>query len=80
MALYPCNNAAGLWAFRNLLMKQRIHHSQWLKMVTTDKIVAQMNAFNKESRSKLRQVLGLKKTRRERRYGQTLKKPQRARK
>ncbi len=30
IGLYPCNNAAGSWAFMNLLMKQRIRRLQWL--------------------------------------------------
>jgi hypothetical protein len=35
IALYPCNNAAGSWAFMNLLRKQRIRRFQWVKMVMT---------------------------------------------
>jgi hypothetical protein len=31
IALYPCNNASGSWAFFNLIMKQRIRRSQWQK-------------------------------------------------
>jgi hypothetical protein len=49
IVLYPCNNAAGSWTFMNLLTKQKICCSLWLKMVTTDIIVAQMNTFNKGS-------------------------------
>lgn len=34
-----------------VLTKQRIRHSQWLNMVMTNAIIAQMNAFNDESGS-----------------------------
>jgi hypothetical protein len=33
IALYLCNNAAGSWAFMNLMMKQVICCTQWLKRV-----------------------------------------------
>jgi hypothetical protein len=46
VALYPCNNAAGSWAFMNLHTKQRIRRTQWVKMVMTDVIISAMNAFN----------------------------------
>ena len=32
IALYPCNNMMGSWAFLNLSMKQYIRRSQWQKM------------------------------------------------
>jgi len=40
------NNAAGSWAFLNLKSKQRLRRSQWVKMVTTEEIVKQMNAYD----------------------------------
>jgi hypothetical protein len=46
VALYPCNNAAGSWAFMNLKTKQRIRRTQWVKMVTTEVIIAVLNAFD----------------------------------
>jgi hypothetical protein len=47
VALLPCNNAAGSWAFMNLLTKQRIWRSHWVKMVMTDVIISsEMNASN----------------------------------
>jgi hypothetical protein len=48
IALYPCNNMTGSWAFLNLSMKQYIRRSQWQKMQTTDIIISQMNAFDPE--------------------------------
>jgi hypothetical protein len=45
IALYPCNNMTGSWAFLNLSTKQYIRRSQWQKMQTTDIIMSQMNAF-----------------------------------
>jgi hypothetical protein len=38
IALYPCNNMTGSWAFLNLSMKQYIRSSQWQKMRTTEAI------------------------------------------
>ncbi len=32
IALYPCNNMTGSWAFLNFSMKQYIPRSQWQKM------------------------------------------------
>jgi hypothetical protein len=46
IALYPCNNAAGSWAFLNLKSKQRLRRSQWIEMVTNEEIVKQMNAYD----------------------------------
>jgi hypothetical protein len=46
IALYPCNNAAGSWAFLNLKSKQLLRRSQWIKMVTNEEILRQMNAYN----------------------------------
>ncbi len=46
VALYPCNNAAGLWAFMSLTMKKIICHLQWVKMKTSNLIVKIMNAFD----------------------------------
>jgi hypothetical protein len=48
IALYPCSNMAGSWAFINLVLKSIIRRSQWVKMVTTDKIVSRMNSFDPE--------------------------------
>ena len=48
IALYPCNNMTGSWAFLNLSMKQYIRRSQWQKMRTTEAIISQMNAFDPE--------------------------------
>jgi hypothetical protein len=45
VALYPCNNATGLWAFWNLNSMQRIHRTQWTKIVTTEELVARVNAL-----------------------------------
>jgi hypothetical protein len=50
IALYPCNNASGSWAFFNLITKQRIRRSQWQKMVTTEGIAGQLNALSAEIR------------------------------
>jgi hypothetical protein len=50
VALYPCNNASGSWAFFNLITRQRIRRSQWQKMVTTKGIIGQMNALSEEIR------------------------------
>jgi hypothetical protein len=41
IALYPCNNMTGSWAFLNLSTKQYIRRSQWQKMQTTDIIISQ---------------------------------------
>jgi hypothetical protein len=46
VALYPCNNAAGSWAFMNLHTRQRIRRTQWIKMVTKNVIISAINAFN----------------------------------
>jgi hypothetical protein len=46
IALYPCNNAAGSWAFLNLKSKQQLRRTQWIKMVTNEEIVKQMNAYD----------------------------------
>lgn len=46
IALYPCNNVTGSWAFLNMKLKQQICRSQWVKMVTTDEIIKQMNAYD----------------------------------
>jgi hypothetical protein len=46
IALYPCNNVAGSWAFLSLMSKQRIRRSQWTKMVTTEEMVNRMNAMD----------------------------------
>ncbi len=48
IALYPCNNMMGSWAYLNLSTKQYIRRSQWQKMQTTDIIISQMNAFDPE--------------------------------
>jgi hypothetical protein len=48
IALYPCNNASGAWAFFNLMTRQRIRRSQWQKMVTTEGIIGQMNGLSEE--------------------------------
>jgi hypothetical protein len=45
MALYPCNNATGSWAFWNLNSMQRIRRTQWTKMVTTEELAARVNAL-----------------------------------
>jgi hypothetical protein len=45
IALYPCNNATGSWAFWNLNSMQRIRRTQWTKMVTTEELVARVNAL-----------------------------------
>jgi hypothetical protein len=50
IALYPCNNDSGAWAFFNLMTRQRIRRSQWQKMVTTEGIVGQMNGLSEEVR------------------------------
>jgi hypothetical protein len=46
VALYPCNNAAGSWAFMSLTTKNIIHQLQWVKMKTSKLIVKTMNAFD----------------------------------
>jgi hypothetical protein len=46
VALYPCNNAAGLWAFMSLMTKKIICHLQWIKMKTSELIVKSMNTFD----------------------------------
>jgi hypothetical protein len=46
IALYPCNNAGGSWAFLNLMSKQRIRRLQWTKMATTEEMVNRMNAMD----------------------------------
>jgi hypothetical protein len=48
VTLYPCNNASGSRALFNLISRQRIMRSQWQKMVTTEVIIAQMNALSVE--------------------------------
>jgi hypothetical protein len=48
VALYPCNNMTGSWAFLNLSMKQYVRCLQWQKMQTTEAIISQMNALNPE--------------------------------
>jgi len=50
ITLYPCNNAAGSWAFFNLITRQRIRRSQWQKMVTMEGSIGQMNGLSKEVR------------------------------
>jgi hypothetical protein len=45
IALYPCNNATGSWAFWNLTSIQRICRMQWTKMVMTEELVARVNAL-----------------------------------
>jgi len=50
VALYPCNNASGAWAFFNLITRQRIRRLQWQKMVTTEGIIGQMNRLSEEIR------------------------------
>jgi hypothetical protein len=46
IALYPCNNAAGSWAFLNLKSKQWLRRTEWIKMVTNEEIIKQMNAYD----------------------------------
>jgi hypothetical protein len=46
IALYPCNNVAGSWAFLNLVSWQRILRSQWTRMVTMEEIMEKMNSIN----------------------------------
>jgi hypothetical protein len=45
LALYPCNNTTSSWAFLNLAMLQRIRRIQWMKMVTTEELIAKVNAI-----------------------------------
>jgi hypothetical protein len=49
IALYPCSNYTGSWAFYNLLTKTRIRRTQWKKMVTTQDFGERMNALNPEA-------------------------------
>jgi hypothetical protein len=49
IALYPCCNYTGSWAFCNLLTKTRIRRTHWKKMVTTQDFVEKMNALNPEA-------------------------------
>jgi len=46
VALYPCNNAAGSWAFMNLLSKKIVRRSQWVKMHTSKEFIKRMNSFD----------------------------------
>jgi len=46
VALYPCNNAAGSWAFMNLLSKKIVRRSQWAKMHTSEEFIKRMNGFD----------------------------------
>jgi len=46
IALYPCCNTTGSWAFYSLLTKTRIRRMQWKKMVTSIEFIEKMNALN----------------------------------
>jgi hypothetical protein len=46
IALYPCCNYTGSWAFYNLLTKTRIRQTHWKKMVTTPEFAEKMNALD----------------------------------
>jgi len=48
IALYLCNNMAGSCAYMNLASKKIIRRLQWVKMVSTDKIVSRMSMFDPE--------------------------------
>ncbi len=45
IALQPCNNSTGSWEFLNLLTGNRVRRSNWRKMVTTEVVIAKMNAM-----------------------------------
>jgi hypothetical protein len=45
IALHPCNNSTGSWEYLNLLTGNRVHRSSWKRMVTTEVIIARMNAM-----------------------------------
>ena len=48
IALYPTANANGSWWFMNIKTKHRVRRTNWEKMVTTDLVIAAMNAFAEE--------------------------------
>jgi hypothetical protein len=48
IALYPTANANGSWWFLNLETKRRVRRTNWDKMVTTELVVAAMNAYAEE--------------------------------
>jgi hypothetical protein len=48
IALYPTANANGSWWFMNIKTKRRVRRTNWEKMVTTDLVIAAMNAFAEE--------------------------------
>jgi hypothetical protein len=48
IALYPACNAAGSWVFLNMKTNKRVRRSTWEKMVTTDLVIARMNALAEE--------------------------------
>jgi hypothetical protein len=49
VALYPCCNVTGLWAFYSLMMRVRICWMNWKKMVTTFEFIEKMNALDQEA-------------------------------
>lgn len=49
VALYPCCNVTGLWAFYSLMMRVRICWMNWKTMVTTFEFIEKMNALDQEA-------------------------------
>jgi hypothetical protein len=48
IALHPCCNITGSWAFNSFLTKTRIRRMQRKKIVTSEEIIEKMNAVNPE--------------------------------
>jgi hypothetical protein len=48
IAIYPCCNYTGSWAFCNLISKTRIRQTNWKKMVTTPEFAEKMIALDTE--------------------------------
>jgi hypothetical protein len=49
IALHPCCNIMGSWAFYSLMMKTRLQRTQWKKMVTSAEFVEKMNTLDPEA-------------------------------
>jgi hypothetical protein len=49
IALYPCSNVMGSWAFYSLKTKVGICRTQWKKMLTGPELIEKMNALDPEA-------------------------------
>lgn len=49
IALYPCSNSTGSWEFMSLKTKSRIRRSHWIKLKTSELVVAAMNRFDEKA-------------------------------